>query len=208
MWFAKRIFLLTCVAAGSAFADQPMELSEAGYLESAGQEGVVLLEANWGRRWGCAGSENAQLQELTFTRVADEASDRVVLKLKTPSRLFVDNRFSPYALLIEPGEYALTGFDVKVARSMSDISHAVWDDQYGGSFSVTAGEFVYIGHFGLDCTVEPIPWRYYIEGEDEFKRYIEGFREQFPFVGDTTVEFRLFETTLFGTEYSLLDSTE
>jgi hypothetical protein len=211
MWFANRVLLLTCVAAGSAFADQPMELGEAGYLESAGKEGVVLLEANWGRRWDCAGSDNAQLQELTFTRIADEASDSNVLKLKTPSRLFVDNRFSPYALLIEPGEYALTGFDVKIAWSMTDIVHAVWNAEkagYAGTFTVAPGEFVYIGHFGLDCSSEPIPWRYYIEGADEFDHYIEGFRERFPFVGNVPVQFRLFETTLFGTEYSLLDSAE
>jgi len=176
------ILIASLLGAGVALTAKPVDLNEESFDASSGEHGVILFEVNWGRRWNCAGADNAQL-----------------------------NRFSPYALLIEPGEYALTGFDVKIAWSMTDIVHAVWNAEkagYAGTFTVAPGEFVYIGHFGLDCSSEPIPWRYYIEGADEFDRYVEGFRERFPFVGEVTVEFRLFQSTLFGTEYSLFDGTE
>ncbi len=192
-----------------AFASGNLELDQSNYENAAGESGIILFEVNWGRRWNCAGADNAQLQQLTFTHTADGKAATV--DLRTPSRLQVDDRFIPYALLIKPGEYGLTGFDVKIAWSMTDIVHAVWNAEkagYAGTFTVAAGEFVYIGHFGLDCSAEPIPWRYYIEGADEFDRYIEGFRERFPFIGDVPVQFRLFDTTLFGSEYSLLDGTE
>jgi len=185
----------------SASADDLVELTEEAYTASAKNSAVILLEINWGRRWGCAGVDNAQLQALTFS----QGPGGPTLELTTPSRLFVDNRFIPYALIVEPGRYVLTGFDVKVARSMSDVGHLVWNDKDGGSFAVAAGEIVYIGHFGLDCTQEPIPWRYYVEGKDEFERYITGFKERFPFVGDVTVQYALFDTALFGSPYSLPD---
>ena len=164
----------------------------------------MLLEANWGRRWDCAGLDNAQLQSLTFAQRANGPA----LELKTPSRLFVDNSFKPYALIVKPGEYFLVGFDIKIAKSSTEVGHLVGEELDGGSFTVAAGEFVYIGHFGLDCTAQPMLWRYYIEGKDEFERYAAGFRERFPFVGDTPVQFRLFDTTLFGSEYSLFDGTQ
>ena len=187
------------LALGAAKADAPIELDKDRFDRSAGRHGVVLLEINWGRQWGCAGLDNAQLQALTFSKSPGEPT----LALKTPSRLFVDDRYKAYALLIEPGEYFLTGLDVKVAKSVSDVGHLVAEGQNYGSFDVAAGEFVYIGHFGLDCTEDPIPWRYYIEGKEDFERYIAGFRERFPFVGDVPVEFRLFETDMFGASYSL-----
>jgi len=203
------IIIASLLGAGVASAQKPVDLNEESFSASSGEHGVIVFEVNWGRRWSCAGADNAQLQQLTFTYTADGRASTV--DLRTPSRLQVDNRFIPYALLIEPGEYGLTGFDVKIAWSMTDIVHAVWNAEkagYAGTFTIAPGEFVYIGHFGLDCSSEPIPWRYYIEGADEFERYIEGFRERFPFVGNVPVQFRLFETTLFGTEYSLLDSAE
>ena len=203
------ILIASLLGAGIALAAKPVDLNEESFDASSGEHGVILFEVNWGRRWNCAGADNAQLQQLTFTRTADGKAATVYLR--TPSRLQVDNRFIAYALLIKPGEYGLTGFDVKIAWSVTDIVHAVWNAEkagYAGSFDVAAGEFVYIGHFGLDCSSEPIPWRYYIEGADEFDRYIEGFRERFPFVGEIAVEFRLFDTILFGSEYSLFDGTE
>jgi len=199
---------LLLLGADPAIASGNLELDQSNYENAAGESGIILFEVNWGRRWNCAGADNAQLQQLTFTRTADGKAATV--DLRTPSRLQVDNRFIPYALLIKPGEYGLTGFDVKIAWSMTDIVHAVWNAEkagYAGTFTVAPGEFVYIGHFGLDCSAEPIPWRYYIEGADEFDRYIEGFRQRFPFVGEVTVEFRLFQSTLFGTDYSLSDGT-
>jgi len=200
---------LLLLGVGPAIASGNLELDQSNYESAADKSGIILFEVNWGRRWNCAGADNAQLQQLAFMSTTD--GEAVTVDLRTPSRLQVDDRFIPYALLIKPGEYGLTGFDVKIARSMTDIVHAVWNAEkagYAGTFTVAPGEFVYIGHFGLDCSAEPIPWRYYIEGADEFDRYIEGFRERFPFVGDAPVQFRLFDTTLFGSEYSLLDGTE
>lgn len=73
----------------------------------------------------------------------------------------------------------------------------------GGTFTAMAGEIVYIGHFGVDCAKEPVPWRYYIEGRAEFDRYAAGFRKRFPFIGNTPIRFRLFATTMFGEPYTL-----
>lgn len=196
---ARIVVCFVVLALGTAQADAPIELEEDRFDRSAGHHGVVLLEVNWGRQWGCAGLDNAQLQALTFSQLPGGPA----LALTTPSRLFVDNRYKIYALLAEPGEYILTGFDVKVAKSVSDVGHRVAEGQNYGSFDVAAGEFVYIGHFGLDCTEDPIPWRYYIEGTEDFERYVAEFRERFPFVGDVPVEFRLFSTDVIGTSYSL-----
>ena len=188
------------------------ELTAAGFKEAADRQGIVILQVNWGRDWGCAGFENAQLQKLEFTRLSDSASSEpAMLSLETPSRLFVKDTFVPYALLVEPGEYALSQFDVKVARSVSDVGHLIGSEALlfedgrpvGGTFSVAGGEVVYIGHFGLDCAEEPIPWRYYVEGREEFGRYVEGFRERYPYIMDTAVQYRLFSTHMFGQEYSL-----
>ncbi|MCY7386506.1 MAG: hypothetical protein LH481_00310, partial [Burkholderiales bacterium] len=68
------------------------------------------------------------------------------------------------------GEYFLTGFDVKVARSVSDVAHIKGSKEnlikdgkpIGGTFNVSPGEAVYVGHFGLDCGAEPFLWRSYL----------------------------------------------
>jgi hypothetical protein len=112
---------------------------------------------------------------------------------------------------MEPGQYALSGFRIKVAASRSDVKVAdvdspklIVDGQpIGGSFSVSAGEAVYIGHFGVDCNGEPTPWRFYVEGKGEFDRYIDGFHKRFPFAKDVTVTYRLFQTEHFGQPYDL-----
>jgi hypothetical protein len=196
-------------------AAEYQELTERGFERLDGQYGIILLAVNWGRRWGCAGLDNAQLQTLTFARLSDQSTlvDDTTIKLKTPSRLFVDNVYKPYALSVKPGVYGLAGFDVKIARSVSDVGHMIgntsnlFDDSkpVGGTFSVSKGEIVYIGHFSLDCAEEPIPWRFYIEGQEEFDKYVAEFKERFPYVGDTPVRFRLFATTMFGLDYSLDD---
>lgn len=181
---------------------EPVELSEKALIKSAGQHGVIVFEVNWGRQWGCAGLDNAQLQALTFSRLPDGPT----LDLKTPSRLFVDDSYKGYALLVEPGEYVLTGFDVKVAKSVRDVGHLVAEGQDYGRFSIAGGEFVYIGHFSLDCSEEAIPWRYYMQSAEDFEQFIQGFKKHYPFVGEVDVEYRLFETDVFGFPYSLSDA--
>lgn len=209
-----RLFVLSLVIAIASNA--PARAYEAltnDNVDRLGSNGLILLEVNWGRQWGCAGLDNAQLQKMTFKRLPDPAlpNGNATIKLKTPSRLFVDDRYQTYALLIEPGVYALSGFDVKIAQSTSKLGHLIgkskdlFDDDKptGGTFTVAIGEIVYIGHFSLDCSQEPVPWRYYIERQDEFDRYVAGFRTKFPNIGDRPVHYRLFSTEMFGSAFTL-----
>lgn len=194
------------------FAAEPVNLSADTYKANLG---VLIIQVNWGRAWKCGQFENAQLQALTFTKSPVDTPKPVSLDLETPSKLLVDNKFLPYAFIIQPGEYFLTAFDVKVARSVSDVAHIkgskdtlIKDGKpVGGTFTVNPGEIVYVGHFGLDCGAEPFLWRNYIEGRDDFEKYIDGFREKFPFVKHVPVQYRLFSTQLFGNPYTLKDPT-
>ncbi len=192
-----------------AIAAGPVELNEDSYKK---EHGVIIVQINWGRTWECGQFENAQLQALTFTKNNSEA---VSLVLETPSRLFADNEYLPYAYVVQPGEYVLTEFDVKVAHSKTDIKHIKGTKDnlikegkpVGGTVTVNPGEIVYIGHFGLDCGAEPFLWRYYIDGRSEFVKYISGFRKKFPFVKDVPVQYRLFSTNSLGTPYALDEPT-
>lgn len=193
-------------------AARPVDLSTSTYSDELG---VVVVQLNWGRTWKCGQFENAQLQALTFSKMQVEGSGEEALDLKTPSKLFVDNEFLPYAYVVEPGEYALTAFDVKVARSVTDVLHIKGTKDnlieagkpIGGTFTVKPKEIVYVGHFGLDCGAEPFLWRYYIEGRKDFERYIAGFREKYPFVKNIPVQYRLFSTRMFGNPYSIKNTT-
>jgi hypothetical protein len=182
------------------FASDPAPLSKNNYQQQGSIQGVVMLQINWGRKWRCGSFENAQLEKLTFAGPSE-------LVLTTPSRLNAADYFTPYAFVIAPGQYILTGYDVKVARSSTDVGHLTPDASYlaedGGSFSVSPGEIVYIGHIGLDCAHDPMPWRYYIETSDEFTRYVAGFHKHFPFTANTPVTYRLMTTRLFGSNHSL-----
>lgn len=191
-----------------AVAAEPVSLSEETYKADSG---IVIVQINWGRTWQCGHFENAQLETLEFSMLPAESPDSATLVLETPSVVSVDNKFLPYAFVVHPGEYALTAFDVKVAKSMTDVGHfkATTDrlirdgKAVGGSFKVGPGEIVYIGHFGLECGAEPFLWRYYVESRDEFERYVDGFRKKYPFMQNMPVEFRLFSTQAFGEPFSL-----
>lgn len=184
------------------------ELTSDNYAKDGTEKAVVILHVNWGRQWGCAKLDNAQLQALKFSRIP---SINASISLETPSALTAKDSFIPYTFLIQPGEYAISDFDVKVARSSSDVQHMKAEPAHlfkdgkpiGGTFSAGAGEIVYLGHFSLDCKKEPIPWRYYIDGRKEFEGYVSGFKKAFPFVKDKPVQFRLFSTTMFGEPYAL-----
>jgi hypothetical protein len=193
-------------------AAEPVVLSADTYKDDLG---VLIIQVNWGRTWKCGQFENAQLQALTFTKSPVDAPEPVSLDVETPSKLFVDNNFLPYAFVIPPGEYVLTGFDVKVARSVSDVAHITGSKDnlikdgkpLGGTFTVNPGEIVYVGHFGLDCGAEPFLWRNYIEGREDFERYVNGFRKKFSFVTHVPVQYRLFSTQLLGNPYTLKEPT-
>jgi len=198
--------IILVLSAHEVFADYE-KLTKKNYNNSKNEKAVVIYGVNWGRQWGCAGFENAQLQRLTFTRIDLESGrlDQKNIVLKTFSKLLAEDRYKAYTMIIAPGEYALSGFDVKIAKSVKEVGHlkAGINELFengkptGGTFKVNPGEIVYIGEFGLDCVYEPIPWRYYIE-EKDFERYIKGFRKEYKFVGDKQVMYRLFQTNKFG----------
>lgn len=209
MLHGTRHFLaILAIMPSLVIAAGPAGLDESTYRSDIG---VILMQINWGRTWDCGQYENAQLQAMTFMKSPADMPDGVSLKLEIPSRLFVKNEFLPYAYVVQPGSYLLSAFDVKVARSTTDILHikGTKDDlieagkPVGGSFTVNPGEIVYIGHFGLDCGAEPFLWRYYIQGRADFERYVDGFRQKYPFVKHVPVHFRLFSTQVLGSPYAL-----
>lgn len=191
-------------------AAEPVSLSESTYTADLG---VLLIHVNWGRSWKCGQFENAQLQALTFTKSPIDAAEPVSVDLVTPSKLFVNNKFLPYEFVIQPGEYTLTAFDVKVARSIRNISHIkgskdnlIKDGKpLGGTFTVNPGEIVYVGHFGLDCGAEPFLWRTYLGDREDFEKFIADFRERYPFLKQVPAQYRLFSTPFFGHPFTLQD---
>ena len=204
------LFLMAIVVSLPALgiAAGAVDLDEDSYQKELG---VIIMQVNWGRTWKCGQFDNAQLQALAFTKSSNDQSEAVSLELEAHSKVFVDNKFIPYAYVVQPGEYLLTDFDVKAARSETDILHikssksslnrkgkSIW-----GSFTVHPGEIVYIGHFGLDCGAEPFLWRYYIDGRSEFVSYIDGFRQKYRFLEDVPVQFRLFSTNTLGNPYAI-----
>jgi len=203
-YLAMMIFILS---SSTVFADFD-KLTEKSYEASRTDKAVVIFGVNWSRQWGCAGLDNAQLHSLTFSRIdfssGNLSGEDVVLN--NPAKLLARNVSESYAIIVETGEYALTGFDIKVAKSKSDVSHIKAKNKdlfengrpVGGTFKVNAGEIVYIGDFGLDCIGnKPIPWRYYIQKED-FESYVTGFKERYKFIGDKQIIYRLFQTDKFG----------
>jgi hypothetical protein len=210
-----RNYLIVAILAAAStlgMAAEPVTLGPDTYKPDLG---VLVIQVNWGRTWKCGRYENAQLEALTFSKTPADSPAPVSIALETPSKLFVDNKFLPYAFVIQPGEYLLSAFDVKVARSVKDVGHfkgaedslIVGGKPVGGTFTVGPGEIVYVGHFGLDCGQEPFLWRYYLESREEFEKYVQGFREKFPFVNQLPVQYRLFSTQPFGHPFSLKDPT-
>ena len=206
------LFLPGTVLAAEPIVAQPI-LGSASTIGD-GTKGVVLIAVRWDRRWNCGGFENANLRFIGFdklpsTKSGDEARSDIVLD--DAPRLLTKPIFDHYAFLVEPGEYGLSRIDIKVASSVRDIriataprSKLLKDGQpRGGSFTVAAGETVFIGLFYLDCYQEPTLWRYYPEGRDEFNRYLETAKKTFPALDTEKVVFRLFQTTVFGQDYSL-----
>lgn len=160
-----------------------IEANANAYIKTASKKGVVILAINWYRRWGCGQFEHAEIMSIGF--------DRLPLKSFTndsPSELFIDrplrlmksSLFLNYALLLEPGEYALTSFDVLAARTRFDVGHFIGRRNdlvhnglpLGGSFKIEEGEIVYIGNFFLNCQQNPMIWRYYTEGRDAFLEHM------------------------------------
>lgn len=189
-------------------------VTEDSYLSSKTANGIILLDVNWGRRWGCGGHENAQLISLAFDRLPMSSVNNEVepsLVLHTPSRIMVDPVFLNYAYSLEAGEYAISAFSIKVADSVSKVGFltAQRENLYsggkpvGGTFTVKPGEAVFIGNFYLDCTYGPTLWRYYSDGKEAFEAQVQEYAQTFPFLDLHDVQFRLFKTKEFGNDYEL-----
>jgi hypothetical protein len=176
-------------------------------------KGLVALSAIWGRTWKCAQFENGQLRSFGFDRLPSQTkADNVVPEVFLEDSPPYDNRHPiNYVLALEPGEYGLATFGIKVASSVTDVKILSvgrarlfeGSKPIGGTFHVSAGELVYIGHFGLDCYKEPTIWRYYPEGRDGFESYKEVIKKQYPFLNVEKMQFRLFKTTVLGRDYVL-----
>ena len=207
--FAASLFMSSANAAGVV-----TPFSSSAYAENANTKGVILVSANWARKWGCGRFENAQLKSLSFDRAGalktgnDAKADFV---LEDTSIFPAASRFVNYAYIAEPGEYLLSGFLVKRVLLASDISYAhagrttlIQDGRSkAGSFTVSAGEIVYIGHFFLDCYQEPIPWRYYTRDKASFSEFLSDIKGEFGALDVTKAKFRLFDTEILGKAFVL-----
>jgi hypothetical protein len=171
-------------------------------------KGTVFFFVNWGRAWGCGDFENAQLQEITFAKIPYSGiqDEELSLKLGFLAKILAKNQWIPYAYVVDPGEYALVAFDLKVANSTKDIRHLkpvaanlIKDNKpVAGTFKVAAGEIVYIGNFWVDCTTsDPIPWRYF-SVRSGFLNDVADFRKEYPFTKEVPIQYRLFSTNVIG----------
>ena len=175
-------------------------------------KGLVVLSALWGRTWNCAQFANGQLRSFGFDRLPsektkDDAVADVVIE-GVPSD--GGGPAANYVLALDPGEYGLANFAIKVTAG-SDVQIAtvgrarLFEEgkPIGGTFTVKAGELVYIGHFGLDCYKEPTIWRYYPGGREGFEHYRQLIKTQYPFLSVEKMQFRLFKTAHLGRDYEL-----
>jgi hypothetical protein len=207
-------------AADAAPSDSPeslavtKEITKTIYERGIASNAVVVFDVNWGRKWGCGGFENAELMRLEFDRLNGESRTdeaKADLIVKGPFRLTRNLRFINYAFLVPPGEYGLSGVSIKVARSVQDVgyldakrSNLMKEGKpEGGSFTVAAGEIVYVGNFFLDCQTGPMLWRYYTPERKNFVKHIGEFRAKYPFLEAARFKYRLFHSTHFGNDYEL-----
>jgi hypothetical protein len=211
-----RLILIFAFCALVALADLSVagEVTRKSYAAGIATNGVVVFDVNWGRYWNCGGYENAELMKLEFDRLpADKKfpGENGDLIVEGPMRITRTLRFLNYAYLLPPGEYALSGLSIKVARSVSEVGYLnakrgdlIKDGKAeGGTFTVAAGEIVYIGNFFLDCHDGPMLWRYYSEGKEGFEAQIAEYRAKYPFLERERFRYRLFKTKTFGSDYEL-----
>jgi hypothetical protein len=207
------LFILVSGCASPGVVPRPKQEVTAESYGNDKTKGLVVLSAIWGRTWNCAKFENGQLRSFGFDRLptqttADNATPEVLLEDSPPYR---ERQPVNYVLALEPGEYGLAAFAIKVASSVTDVKIVgvgrarLFEGRkpIGGTFHVNAGELVYIGHFGLDCYKEPTIWRYYPEGRDGFDSYKKVIKKQYPFLDADNIQFRLFKTSVLGRDYVL-----
>jgi hypothetical protein len=214
---AEAALLAFCVALpalGQGVATRFEKLDFEEYERQKAAKGVVLLAVNWNRSWGCGGFENAQLRSIGFdrlplTKTTDEPPPDVLLD--DAPLLLTKPGFDDYALVVEPGEYAFSTFEIKAARSVNDIGFfrgkrsvlMKGGEALAGSFKVAAGEMIYIGHFALTCSGGPAPWRYYLKDRAGLDEYLAKVKAKFRGLDAEKAQYRLFRTTKMGQDYAL-----
>ena len=197
-------------------AQQSIEATAESYAKQRSTKGVVLLGVNWGRTWACGAYQNAELRIFAFdlmptTKESNEEGADIVLH--TGPNLLRRQEYIGYALLVEPGEYALAGFAIKVMpdKLVSDTAQywvagrrdlAKYGAYRGGHFNGAAGETVYLGHFDLKCTTKgPKLWRVRAKPGEDFDAYLADLRKKYPFLDLKQTSYRLLQTTEFGHQY-------
>src|SRR6476620_10674247 len=146
--------LLFLILVSLAVASEPVairEVTKKVYQAGIATNAVVVFDVNWGRHWNCGGYENAELMKLEFDRITGEpktADAKADFVVEGPSRLTRTLQFLNYAFILPPGEYALSGISINVARSVSEVGYLnskradlIKDGKPdGGTFTVAAGE--------------------------------------------------------------------
>src|SRR5678815_645187 len=113
---ALMLFLAGCTS--SAVTRPKQEVTAESYRNDT-TKGFVVLSALWGRTWNCAQFVNGQLWSFGFDRLpseitADNATADIVLE-GSPS--YGGGPATNYVLMLDPGEYALATFAIKVAST-------------------------------------------------------------------------------------------
>ncbi|UTW09190.1 hypothetical protein [Pseudomonas benzenivorans] len=199
--------------AGPVSAEQA--LTERAYAEARATMGVVLLGVSWGRAWGYCGFENVQLRSLGFDHMPVRKhgdSPSADIELEGPG-LTAKPISQDYALLLAPGEYALTAFHIKAAKSVNDVgafqarrSQLLENGApLAGSFTVAANEVVYVGHFAPECPQvgQPTIWRYYLRDAAALEEYLAKVKGAHPYLDVGAARFRLFKTSSIGEAFQL-----
>lgn len=212
VWIILLLALISACTSPALLPKPKQEVTEASYSTDK-TKGLVVLSAIWGRALKCSQFASAQLRGFGFDRMpiqtgADDAVPEVMIE---GSPYYKQPEPINYLLAVDPGEYALTQYMIEVASSTFNVkvgtagrSTLVQDGKaIGGTFTVKAGELVYIGHFGLDCGKEPSIWRYYPEGHEAFEHYRKAIKRRHYFLDVENMQFRLFKTSLFGKDYAL-----
>ncbi len=201
--------LAACASHPPPLPPHPLQIDPARTTPLPAGKGAVVLFINWGRFWDCAGTRNAQLEEIAFALTPLAATSAAIV-IPNPDTFHADDMHRLYVLEVDAGTWALDGLKTKIAVSLTDIRHyAIGRGELspdgkpsGGSFHVAEGQAVYLGHFLIDCAKPPpMPWRFYFEDRETFDEFKQAIAQEYPAL--PPVQYKLFETTRYGTPYQL-----